>query len=67
LLLIGVGGIGSAEDVIGRLRAGASLVQFYTGLVYRGPGLPSRILSGLLAYLEREGLRSVAELVGVDA
>jgi len=66
LLLVGVGGIGSAGDVVERLRAGASLVQLYTALVYRGPGLPSRILRGVLAYLEREGLRSVEQLVGVD-
>jgi dihydroorotate dehydrogenase len=67
LAIIGVGGIGLAEDTIERLRAGASLVQLYTAFVYEGPALPARILRGLLAYLEREGLRSVEQLVGVDA
>ncbi len=67
LVIVGVGGISSAEDAIERLRAGASLVQLYTAFVYEGPGLPARILRGLLAYLEREGLRSVEQLVGVDA
>lgn len=67
LAIIGVGGIGSAEDAVERLRAGTSLVQLYTAFVYEGPGLPVRILRGLLAYLEREGLRSVEQLVGVDA
>lgn len=67
LAIIGVGGIGSAEDVIERLRAGASLVQLYTAFIYEGPALPARILRGLLAYLEREGLRSVEQLIGVDA
>ncbi len=67
LVIVGVGGIGSAEDAIERLRAGASLVQLYTALIYEGPGLPARILRGLLAYLEQEGLRSVEQLVGVDA
>lgn len=67
LVIVGVGGIGSAEDAIERLRAGASLVQLYTAFVYGGPCLPARILEGLLAYLEREGVRSIEQLVGVDA
>lgn len=64
LPIIGVGGIASAADVIERLRAGASLVQLYTGFVYGGPALPGQITRDLLAYIEREGLRSVEELVG---
>lgn len=67
LAIVGVGGIGSTEDVIERLRAGASLVQLYTAFVYEGPALPARILRGLLAYLERQGLRSVEQLIGVES
>jgi len=67
LPIVGVGGIASAGDVIARMRAGASLVQLYTAFVYGGPSLPGRILTDLLACLERDGLRSIEELVGVDA
>jgi dihydroorotate dehydrogenase len=65
--LIGVGGIDSAEATYRRMRAGASLVQVYTGLVYEGPGLVRRVNRGLLERLERDGLGSVSEIVGADA
>jgi dihydroorotate dehydrogenase len=64
--LIGVGGIASAEDVYAKLRAGASVVQLYTALVYEGPGLPARLNAGLADLLARDGVRSVAEIVGVE-
>lgn len=62
--LIGVGGIGSPEDAITKIRAGASLVQLYTGLVYHGLGLVERIKQGLAAEVQRAGVASIAELVG---
>jgi dihydroorotate dehydrogenase len=62
--IIGVGGIASAEDAYGHIRAGASLVELYTGLIYRGPGLVSRIKSGLRDLLLRDGFRSISEAVG---
>jgi dihydroorotate dehydrogenase len=65
--LISVGGIDSGAEAYARLRAGASLVQLYTALVYEGPGLPARILRELDALLTRDGFASVAEAVGVDA
>jgi dihydroorotate dehydrogenase len=65
-VLVSVGGIDSGAEAYRRLRAGASLVQVYTGLVYRGPGLPRRINRELLALLERDGARSLAEVVGAD-
>ena len=64
--LVGVGGITTAEDVYAKLRAGASLVQLYTALVYEGPGLPARLNDGLAKLLARDGLRSPADAVGVD-
>lgn len=67
LPIVGVGGISSAEDVIERMQAGASLVQLYTGFIYGGPALPGRIRRDLLAYVEREGLRSIEEIIGIDA
>jgi dihydroorotate dehydrogenase len=65
--LISVGGIDSGAEAYARLRAGASLVQLYTALVYEGPGLPARILRELEALLKRDGIASVAEAMGVDA
>ncbi|MFP4238070.1 MAG: quinone-dependent dihydroorotate dehydrogenase [Rhodosalinus sp.] len=62
--LIGVGGIGSAEDAYTKIRAGASAVQLYTGLVYEGLSLGARIAEGLDALLARDGFASVAEAVG---
>ena len=64
LPLIGVGGIGSADDAWDRIRAGASLVQVYTAMIYEGPGLGLRIARGLAERLRREGMQSVAEAVG---
>lgn len=66
LPLIGVGGIGSAEDAYARVRAGASAVQLYTAMVYEGIGLAGRIARGLDALLARDGFANVAEAVGAD-
>jgi dihydroorotate dehydrogenase len=65
--LIGVGGIASAEDAYARIRAGASLVQLYSALVYEGPGLARSIARGLAALLRRDGFSNIAEAIGVDA
>jgi dihydroorotate dehydrogenase len=67
LPLIGVGGIASAQDAYARIRAGASLVQLYSALVYEGPTLAKRINDGLAQLLIRDGFANVAEAVGVDA
>jgi dihydroorotate dehydrogenase len=64
--LIGVGGITSAATALAKIRAGASLVQIYTGLTYAGPGLVADIKSGLIEALARDGLDSLAPLVGRD-
>ncbi len=64
--LISVGGIDSGAEAYARLRAGASLVQLYTALVYEGPGLPARILRELDALLTRDGFKTVADAVGTD-
>ena len=67
LPLIGVGGIASAQDAYARIRAGASLVQLYSALVYEGPGLIGRINAGLVALLNRDGLATIGDAVGADA
>ncbi|WP_173935000.1 quinone-dependent dihydroorotate dehydrogenase [Chelativorans sp. Marseille-P2723] len=62
LPIIGVGGVHSVETALEKMRAGADLVQLYTGMIFEGPGLASRIVRGLDAYAERNGLRSIAEI-----
>jgi dihydroorotate dehydrogenase len=64
--IIGVGGISSAEDAYARIRAGASLIQLYTALIYEGPGLPRRISKGLTELLARDRL-TLRQAVGIDA
>jgi dihydroorotate dehydrogenase len=64
--LIGVGGIASAEDAWQRIRAGASLVQLYSAMVYAGPGLARRINRGLIKLMDRDGYSGVAEAVGSE-
>ena len=66
LVLIGVGGIGSGAEAYAKIRAGASLVQLYTALVYQGAGLVARIKRDLVQCLEHDGLRTLAEAVGAD-
>jgi dihydroorotate dehydrogenase len=65
--LIGVGGIASGEDALAKIAAGATLIQLYTALIYRGPGLIGEIKAALLAALAREGISNLAGLVGRDA
>jgi len=66
LPLIGTGGVASAADAYAKIRAGASLVQVYTALVYHGPGLVGRIKRGLAALLARDGFADIAAAVGAD-
>ena len=62
--LIGVGGIASADDAWERIRAGASLVQLYSAMVYEGPGIACRIARGLAERLSQAGFANIAEAVG---
>jgi dihydroorotate dehydrogenase len=64
--LIGVGGVDSAEAAWAKIRAGASLVQFYSAMVYKGPGLIGEIKSGLVQILAGEKT-SLAQALGRDA
>ena len=66
LPLVGVGGVSSAADAYAKIRAGASAVQLYTGLVYGGLSLVGEIARGLDARLARDGFSTVAEAVGTD-
>ena len=64
--LIGVGGISSGADAYTKIRAGASLVQLYSAMVFEGPGLPGRICRDLAELLKRDGFKSVQDAVGAD-
>lgn len=67
LLLVAAGGIENADDAWQRIRAGATLVQIYSALIYDGPSLPSRIARGLAKRVSEAGLASISEAVGLDA
>ncbi len=64
--LIGCGGISSGADAYAKIRAGATLVQLYSALVFKGPALWRRSTATLAARLKADGFRSVAEAVGAD-
>ena len=64
--LVGVGGIASADDAWNRIKAGASLVQLYSALVYHGPGLARTITRGVERLMQREGYSTIAEAVGSE-
>ncbi len=65
--IIGVGGIASAADAYEKIRAGASLVQAYTGFVYGGPGFARRLVADLRGLLQRDGFAHIGAAVGADA
>lgn len=65
--LVGVGGIASGADAYEKIRAGASLVQLYTGFVFEGPGIALRIKRELSALLQRDGFSALRDAVGKDA
>ena len=67
LPLIGVGGVAGAIDAYAKIRAGASLVQLYTALIFAGPALIGEIKAGLAELLRRDGFAAVGNAVGVDA
>ena len=65
-LLISVGGIDSAEEAYRRIKAGASLVQVYSMLVYRGPILIKEINEGIMQLLKKDGYTHISEAIGAD-
>jgi dihydroorotate dehydrogenase len=64
--IIGVGGIFTGADAYEKIRAGACLIQVYTGMIYRGPSIARHINEELMTLLERDGFRFVSEAVGAD-
>lgn len=66
LVVIGCGGVFSAEDAYAKIKLGASLVQLITGLIYQGPQLTSEINYGLIDLLRKDGYKNISEAVGVN-
>ena len=64
--LIGVGGVDSAEKAYKKIKSGASLIQLYTGLVYKGPKLVDEINNGLIDLLKKDGFKNISEAVGIE-
>ncbi|PWA09718.1 dihydroorotate dehydrogenase (quinone) [Pueribacillus theae] len=64
--IIGVGGIFNGDDAYEKIRAGASLVQVYTGMIYEGPGIMKAINKRLIQLLKQDGFTNIREAVGVD-
>ena len=64
--IIGVGGVDDAEGVYTKLINGASLVQLYTGMVYRGPNIALTINKELTKILKREGINNISEIIGLE-
>lgn len=67
LPIIGSGGVFTAADAYRKIRAGASLVQLFTGFIYRGPGIVKDIVQELARLLEQDGIRSIPDAIGTDA
>ena len=65
--MIGVGGIDSAKSAWERIAAGSSLIQVYTGWIFRGPDLVPQILRGLSLQLDKHGFKSISEVIGSEA
>ncbi|MFD1953407.1 quinone-dependent dihydroorotate dehydrogenase [Paenibacillus thailandensis] len=66
LPIIGSGGIFTAADAYDKIRAGASLVEIYTALIYKGPEITRELTEGLLELMRKDGYRGIAEAVGAD-
>ncbi|HEU4985715.1 MAG TPA: quinone-dependent dihydroorotate dehydrogenase [Rhizobiaceae bacterium] len=62
LPLIGVGGVNSAETALEKIRAGADLVQLYTGMIYAGPSLPGRIVGEMDAFMRAQGIENLRQI-----
>jgi len=65
-VIIGCGGVFSAEDAYKKIRLGASLIQLITGMIFKGPQVISQINLGLSQLLERDGFKSISQAVGID-
>ena len=65
-VIIGVGGIFSAEDAYIKIKLGASLVQLITGMIYEGPQLIGEMNRGLVEYMKKDGYAHLSEIIGTE-
>ena len=65
--IIGVGGVDSGQSAFEKIVSGASVVQLYTGMVYKGPSIVKEIKKELISILNREGSKNIKEAVGIKA
>jgi dihydroorotate dehydrogenase len=65
--LVGIGGVSSGEDAYIKIRAGATLVQLYTALIYKGPRLIDDIKSTLAQHLAKDGFKNITAAIGIDS
>jgi len=67
ITIIGVGGVDSGKSAFEKIVAGASVIQLYTGMIYRGPGIAKEIKKELISILKNEKIRNISEAVGINA
>ena len=65
--IIGVGGVDSGLTAFEKISAGANVVQLYTGMVYKGPGIVKDMKKELISILKKEKLRNISDAVGINA
>ena len=65
--IFGVGGVDSGNSAFEKIAAGANVVQLYTGMVYKGPGVVKDIKKDLISILKKENLKNISEAVGINA
>ena len=65
--IIGVGGVDSGQSAFEKITAGADVIQLYTGMVYKGPGIVKNIKKELISILKKENLKNISEAVGINA
>ena len=65
--IIGVGGVDSGQSAFEKIAAGANVVQLYTGMVYKGPGIVKDIKKELISILKKENLKNISQAVGINA
>ena len=65
-IIIGVGGVFNAEDAYKKIKAGASLIQLITGMIFEGPQVVGKINSGLVKLLQADGYKNISEAIGKE-
>ena len=67
ITIIGVGGVDSGKSAFEKITAGANVIQLYTGMVYKGPGIAKDIKKELISILKKENLKDISQAIGINA